>query len=108
MLPQVLKNMKTIPKKRLLNRLTQKGVQIFTDTEVKSLRNNQINLVEKGGNEFTLKIDTVVLALPSTPDKDFIKKVEKKFQKVILVGDSKVPGNLGSALRSGLQAILSI
>jgi len=108
MLPQVLKNMKKIPRKRLMARLSKKGVKILIETRVQSMENNQVLLKEKGNKEFKVEADAVVIALPSLPDDGFIKKVKENFNKVLIVGDSKTPGNLGSALRSAVQAAVNL
>ncbi len=108
MLPRILKNMKKIPRKRLMSRLSQKGVKIYTETRVKSLSKRQICLERKQENSIVLKADTIVLALPSLPDHVFIKQTEDRFKKVVRVGDSNMTGNLGSALRSAVQSALTL
>ena len=108
LLPQILKNMKKIPRKRMMARLSQKGINILTETQMKSMDNEQVLLVGKGNKEFMVEADAVVLALPSSPDDSFIKEVKGKFKKVLTVGDAETPGNLGSALRSAAQAALTL
>lgn len=106
--PKILRNMKKIPRNRLMARLSQKGINILTETRIKSMDNEQVSLVGKGNKEFMVEADAVVLALPSSPDNDFIKQVNGKFKKVMRVGDAEIPGNLGSALRSAAQAALTL
>ena len=106
--PQILRNMKKLPRKRLMARLSQKGINSLTETRILSMDNEQVRLVGKGNKEFMVEADAVVLALPSSPDERFIKAVKGKFKKVLTVGNAETPGNLGFALRSATLAALTI
>ncbi|MBU4287255.1 MAG: FAD-dependent oxidoreductase [Proteobacteria bacterium] len=107
-LPQVLPKMKKIPRERLLSRLSEKGVKIFTETHAISIDKNRINLRRKDGEEFFIEADNVVVAIQPKPEDSLLKELKNKIKNVITVGDAKMPGNIGSALRSATEAALKI
>lgn len=107
-LPQVLNRMKKIPKERLLSRLSEKGVTIYTETEVTSIDKNSIHLKKKDGREFALEADTLIFAINAEPEDRLLHQLKGKVKQVMTVGDAALPGNLGSALRSATAAALNI
>jgi pyruvate/2-oxoglutarate dehydrogenase complex dihydrolipoamide dehydrogenase (E3) component len=107
-MPQVLSRMKKIPRGRLLSRLSEKGVKIFTETHAVSIDKNRINLRRKDGKEFFIEADNVVVAIQPKPENSLLKELKNKIKNIIAVGDAKMPGNIGSALRSALEAALVI
>ncbi|MBU2521780.1 MAG: FAD-dependent oxidoreductase [Proteobacteria bacterium] len=107
-LPQVLPKMKKIPRERLLSRLSEKGVKIFTETHAISIEKNRINLRRKDGKKFFIEADKVVVAIQPKPEDSLLKELKNKIKNIIAVGDAKMPGNIGSALRSAMEAALKI
>jgi 2,4-dienoyl-CoA reductase-like NADH-dependent reductase (Old Yellow Enzyme family)/thioredoxin reductase len=107
-LPRVLTRMKKIPRERLLSRLSEKGVTIFTETRITSIEKNRIHLTKKGGNEFMMEADKVIFAINAEPEDSLLKALKGKIEQVVAVGDAASPGHLGSALRSATEAALKI
>jgi 2,4-dienoyl-CoA reductase-like NADH-dependent reductase (Old Yellow Enzyme family)/thioredoxin reductase len=107
-LPQVLPRMKKIPRGRLLSRLSEKRVKIFTETHASSIEKNRINLRRKDGEEFFIEADNVVVAVQPESEDSLLNELNNKIKNVIAVGDAKMPGNIGSALRSATEAALVI
>ncbi len=107
-LPKVLHRMKKIPKERLLSRLSEKGVVIYTETEITSIEDNRVHLRKKDGHPFTLTADTVIFAINAEPEDSLLHRLRGKVKQVMAVGDAASPGNLGSALRSATAAALNI
>jgi 2,4-dienoyl-CoA reductase (NADPH2) len=107
-LPDVLTKMKKIPKGRLLSRLSEKGVTIFTETHVTSIEKNRMRLTKKDGEEFELETDKVIIAIDAEPEDSLLQALEGKVEQVTAVGDAASPGNIGSALRSATEAALKI
>jgi thioredoxin reductase len=100
--------MKKIPKERLLSRLSEKRVKIFTETHAISIEKNRINLRRKDGEEFFIEADNVVVAIQPEPEDSILNELKNKIKNVIAVGDAKMPGNIGSALRSAMEAAMVI
>ncbi len=107
-LPKVLCKMKKIPGERLLSRLVEKGVKIFTETQVTSIEKNKVNMVKKDGEKFIIEADKVIVAIQAKPEDSLLHQLKDKVKNVIAVGDAKIPGNIGSALRSATEAALKI
>jgi len=107
-LPQVLPRMKKIPRERLLSRLSEKGVKIFTETRAIFLDKNRINFRRKDGEEFFIEADKAIVAIQAKPEDSLLHELKNKVKNVIAVGDAKMPGNIGSALRSATEAALKI
>ena len=107
-LPVVLTGMKKIPKGRLLSRLSEKGVTIFTETQTTSIKENIVHLRKKDGEELSIEADKVIVAIRPEPEDSLFQALKDKMKKVIAVGDATSPGNIGSALRSATKAALKI
>ncbi|UCD80862.1 MAG: FAD-dependent oxidoreductase [Desulfobacterales bacterium] len=106
--PQVLARMKSIPRERLLARLVEKKVQLFTDTQVISIEAQKVYLKRKDEEPFMLEADLVVLGINAQPEDKLFHKLKNKVKEVIAVGDAASPGNLGQALRNATAAALKI
>jgi len=106
--PQVLSKMKKIPRERLLSRLVEKGVKIFTETQVTSVEKDRVWLARKDGEEFIIEADKVIVAIQAKPEDSLLHELKDKVKNIIAVGDAKMPGNIGSALRSATEAALKI
>ena len=104
----VLPKMKKIPRERLLSRLTEKGVAIFKETRVTSIKGNGVFLKKKDGEQFMLEADQVIFAIDAQAEDSLADSLKGKIKEVIAIGDAASPGNLGSALRSATEAALAI
>ena len=107
-LPKVLTRMKKIPGERLLSRLSEKGVTIFTETRITSIEKNGARLTKKDGEEFMVEADKVIFAINAEPQDSLLQALKGKIKQVVAVGDAASPGHLGSALRSATEAALKI
>ncbi|MCJ7542604.1 MAG: NAD(P)/FAD-dependent oxidoreductase, partial [Desulfobacterales bacterium] len=107
-LPDVLHRMKKIPKQRLLARLSEKGVAIFTETRITAIENNRVLLQKTDGSAFELEADRVIFAIEVVPEDRLVGDLKGRVKQVMAVGDAELPGNLGGALRSGTAAALNI
>ncbi|UCB50873.1 MAG: FAD-dependent oxidoreductase [Deltaproteobacteria bacterium] len=107
-LPQVLNKMKKIPRERLLTRLSEKGVTIYTETQLLSIEKNGARLKKRDGEEVEVEADQVIFAVQSDPENHLLQILKGKIKEVMAVGDAVTPGNLGNALRSATEAVLKI
>jgi 2,4-dienoyl-CoA reductase-like NADH-dependent reductase (Old Yellow Enzyme family)/thioredoxin reductase len=106
--PAVLARMKKIPKERLLQRLSEKGVRLYESTRVVSIEDKKVRLKNEDDTEFLLEADLVVLGINAWPENRLLKDLQGKVKKVIAVGDAAAPGNLGAALRNATEIALKI
>jgi 2,4-dienoyl-CoA reductase-like NADH-dependent reductase (Old Yellow Enzyme family)/thioredoxin reductase len=107
-LPQVLHRMKKIPRGRLLSRLSDKGVTIYTETRITSVEKRGVYLKKKDGEKVFLEAHHVVFAIDARPEDGLLHQLEGKIKEVIAVGDAASPGNIGAALRSATGEALKI
>ena len=107
-LPEVLSNMKDIPKQDILNRLNRKKVKILIETRVESIKWGNIRIKDKNGERSSLPADSVILSVGSVPEDSRLYSLKKSFPEVYIVGDAELQGNAGSALRSAAKVALQI
>ncbi|MBW2739590.1 MAG: hypothetical protein KAT52_03400 [Desulfobacterales bacterium] len=50
----------------------------------------------------------MIVAIQAKPEDSLLHELKDKVKNVIVVGDAKMPGNIGSALRSATEAALVI
>jgi 2,4-dienoyl-CoA reductase-like NADH-dependent reductase (Old Yellow Enzyme family)/thioredoxin reductase len=108
MLPKVLPKMSSIPRERLLARLSAKGVQILTRSEVTSIEKARVCAIDEGGKACTPAADTIVVAVEPVSEKELARALEGHVKEVVTVGDAVVPGNIGFALKSATEVALRI
>jgi 2,4-dienoyl-CoA reductase-like NADH-dependent reductase (Old Yellow Enzyme family)/thioredoxin reductase len=106
--PAVLARMKKIPKERLLKRLSEKGVDLYEDTQVISIEDKTVRLKKKNKAAFSLKADLVVLGINAQPENSLFYALQGQVETIVAVGDAAAPGNLGAALRNATEAALKI
>jgi len=106
--PDVLHRMKKIPRQRLMARLSEKEVAIYTETQISKIEKNRVFLKKKDDQEFVLEADKVIFAIDSIPKNRLVEDLKGNIKQVLAVGDAASPGNLGAALRSGTAAALNI
>jgi pyruvate/2-oxoglutarate dehydrogenase complex dihydrolipoamide dehydrogenase (E3) component len=107
-LPDLLPRMKKIPRQRLLARLSQKGVAIFTETQIAAIENHQVLLRKADGSGLKLEADRVIFAIDAVPEDRLVEHLKGRVKQVMAVGDAQATGNLGAALRSATAAALNI
>ena len=107
-LPDVLPRMKKIPRQRLLARLSNKGVAIFTKTQITAVENHRVLLRKADGSALELEADRVIFAIDAVPENRLVEDLKGRVKQVMAVGDAQATGNLGAALRSATAAALNI
>lgn len=106
--PAVLARMKKIPRERLRERLSQKGVHIYERTRVSAIVDHKVYLQNENGESFSLAADLVILGINAQPENELFHRLQGKVEKVVAVGDAAIPGNLGAALRNATKVALTI
>jgi pyruvate/2-oxoglutarate dehydrogenase complex dihydrolipoamide dehydrogenase (E3) component len=104
----VLARMQKIPKERLLQRLSAKGVRLYEQTRVVSIEDQKVRLKKKDDSEFILPADLVVVGINAQPEDRILHALQGRVKEVIAVGDAAAPGNLGAALRNATEVALKI
>jgi 2,4-dienoyl-CoA reductase-like NADH-dependent reductase (Old Yellow Enzyme family)/siroheme synthase (precorrin-2 oxidase/ferrochelatase) len=107
-LPQVLPRMNKISRERLLSRLSEKKVNLLTETRITSIEENKVHFLGKDGEDLTLLAGRVIIAIDPLPEDALLKALDGGTVEVIAVGDAAAPGDIGAALRSATKVALKI
>jgi pyruvate/2-oxoglutarate dehydrogenase complex dihydrolipoamide dehydrogenase (E3) component len=107
-LDEPLKNMKDIPKQELLKRLKERGISIITNSRAIRIEKGKVIIEDKNGVKKELVANSVIFAVGNVPANSLYNSFKGLFEEIYLIGDAKVPGNLGAALRSATEVVLKI
>ncbi len=101
--------MTNIMKEHLFIWFEKKGVQIIKGVrEYTEITNDGLIIINGQGKKQTIKADTIVPALPLTPNTEISNKIEGLVPEVYVIGDSKEPGLIADAIGAGLQTAIKI
>lgn len=92
----------------MLSRLQEKQIKILTETRLLSFENNTALLERKDDTKITIAADNLIVSIGSEPENNLLPELEKRIDQIIVIGDAKSPGNLGSGLRDATEAALAI
>ena len=95
-------------KPRLLKRLFLMNVKISTEVKVKAITDEGI-IIEKGGMEAPIAIDTFTHSLSTRSQKpDIPSEVKNKVKEIYEVRECKLPGNAYTSIHSAYELALKI
>lgn len=109
MMPEIANGLEAGVKHFLLKDLEDHHVQVFTETQLNKIEENQLHLQDNTGRQFTLdNVDTVVMAIGSRPVNDLAEKLEGKVDKVITIGDAIKVRRAMEAIEEGFWKVYDI
>ena len=89
----------------MMRKIKDTGVQVYTETRVKSIEDNGVVVTLKDGSEKLIEADTVISAFGLRPLKGFAEAMKKHYGwKVRVIGDNDKVGRIGTAVRGGYFA----
>ncbi|MFZ7944829.1 FAD-dependent oxidoreductase [Neobacillus sp. 19] len=89
--------------------LTQKGIAIYTSSEIKEVNETEITIINRSGKEQILTADTVVIATGYAANIDLSRQLQEQTDlKVFPIGDGKRPGKIYDAIHDGYVTGLRI
>jgi 2,4-dienoyl-CoA reductase (NADPH2) len=87
----------------------RKGVQLVTGVkEYMEIDAKGLTIVDRDGVTRTIAADSVVLALPLTPNAGLVPALRERVAEVYPLGDAATPGLIRFAIRDGLRAALGV
>ncbi|TLD43509.1 MAG: 2,4-dienoyl-CoA reductase [NADPH] [Candidatus Jettenia ecosi] len=99
----------------ILNELKDAGVKEITEVRVKEIINTNENgrktegvVYEKGGKDYFIKADTVIIAVGYSPYNDIQKQIEGKFPEMYCIGDCVKVRTVLEAIHEGFEVALKI
>lgn len=93
----------------IVNKMKKLGVNMLTSTMVLKIEENGVLVEKEDGSTELLEADTVINALGMKPRTELVEAVKAKYHtKTVVIGDSAKMGKIGTAVRSGFYAAMSI
>jgi len=92
----------------LRDRLTRKGVTVYTGVKREEFRDSSLVITTKEDEEKVIEVNTIVLASGGKPNTDLYEQLKGRFSKVYLVGDSVESRNIMEATTEGFNTALTI
>ena len=84
----------------LVDYLNEAKVTILTETELKSVIEQGVTIIDREGNERMIEADTIIIALKRIPDNDLAKELAGEVAQLHLIGDCVTPENIKNAIHS--------
>jgi len=82
----------------LLSWFQKKGVTMLTEVKYEEITDKGLTIITKEGERQTIEADSIIPALPLTPDTGLLKSLEGKVPEVYTVGDCIQPGLIVDAI----------
>jgi pyruvate/2-oxoglutarate dehydrogenase complex dihydrolipoamide dehydrogenase (E3) component len=101
MLPKIGTNLESITRKVLLKELHENEVTIMTECRLLRIEERGVTLVDKDGQEKTLEVDCVVIAVGTRPDVGLFDRVKSLGYEVHRIGDCLEPRSAKAAIFEG-------
>ena len=102
MLPQAGADMDPLAKAMLMKSLNRHGVQIQTSTKVSRLTRDHV-VAERNGEEVTLPIETVVIAVGVRPNRELAEALRGTEREIHVIGDAVEPRKAIDAIYEGFE-----
>ena len=83
------------------------GVQLVDEAMVKEIREGSV-VYTRGGEDFEIPADTVVMACGLRPNKELVQQFVEMMPQVTVVGDARKTGNIFSANMSAFDAAVEL
>jgi 2,4-dienoyl-CoA reductase-like NADH-dependent reductase (Old Yellow Enzyme family)/thioredoxin reductase len=104
---KILYDAEVVPKKALLERISEKGVKVIVGTEVLEINNAGL-VVRFLGERREFEADTIVLAAGRRSCKNLKRKIDTKRYTLLEIGDTIRPRNIQSAIQEGFDCIVQM
>jgi len=88
---------------RLFLWFRKKGVTLMTGVKFEEITDKGLTIITREGKKQTIEADSIVPAMPLTPDTELLKSPEGKAPEIYLIGDCKEPGLIPDATAGGWQ-----
>ena len=109
MLDDVAVNDHFINRTSLIRMLAENNVKIYSGHKVTEINENGIKALNKEQEEIILQADTIIASFGMAANTEVANEINEKYHnKVSIIGDSKIVGKVGGAVRSGMYAAMRI
>ncbi|MGD2273007.1 MAG: NAD(P)/FAD-dependent oxidoreductase [Desulfobacterales bacterium] len=98
MLPKVAKDLESMTKKILLQKLRENGVNILTEHKLAKVQNNGVELIGVDDNRIFVEADKVIIAIGIRPDTRLYDRIKALGYETHLIGDCLEPRTAKAAI----------
>lgn len=95
-------------RKRILFWLAKNGAHLLSGVTYEEISEKGITVITKEGERQTLEADTILLAIPPSPNTELFEALKGKVPEVHLIGDSKEPRDIRFAIDDGFSTAHSL
>jgi 2,4-dienoyl-CoA reductase-like NADH-dependent reductase (Old Yellow Enzyme family)/thioredoxin reductase len=88
----------------LLQLLKERGVEILTNWKLEEIEDGRARLSDRNWNQKKIPMDSVVLALGMTPNRELLQPLKESFREVFVIGDCWEPRKIYQAIHEGAFA----
>ena len=108
MLPELATNMRPTPRRKLLERLGSKPINIFTEAKCERMTDRGLVIIDKHGEKITVEADTLVFATGGISNDKLYQSLGGVIPKLFQAGDCVQPRGIMEAIDEGMQIALRI
>jgi 2,4-dienoyl-CoA reductase-like NADH-dependent reductase (Old Yellow Enzyme family)/thioredoxin reductase len=108
MLPELATNMRATPKKKLLDRLSKKSVDIFTDVRCERVTSEGLTIVDRDGKTRTIKADAIVFSTGVVSNNGLWDAMRGQVSDLYAAGDSIEPRGIMEAIDDAMRIATGI
>jgi pyruvate/2-oxoglutarate dehydrogenase complex dihydrolipoamide dehydrogenase (E3) component len=104
---EIAHDLPTVTRAALLFSLKNHNINIITNTVVERVKDGEV-LLSKDDKRFSMKADSVIVAVGHAPNKEIAEEMKKVGCDVYTCGDVNRPRDIHSAVKEGLELGLKI
>lgn len=108
MLPELATNMRPTPKEKLLSRLAEKPIDIFTGAKCERVTERGLVIADKEGKDHTIPVDTFVFATGAISNDRLFNSLKGVVPNLYHAGDCVQPQGIMEAIEEGMQIAIGL
>jgi 2-enoate reductase len=97
-----------INRKKVLFWLAKMGAHLLSGVTDEEISEKGITVITKEGARQTLEADTLLLAIPPSPNTDLFEALKGKVPQVYRIGDAREPQDIRLAIEDGFSTAYSL
>lgn len=107
-LPELAVNMRPTPREKLLDRLAEKPIDIFTRAQCERMTEQGLVITDREGKSRTIQADTVVWATGAIPSLELFDALKEVLPEIYRAGDCVEPRGIMEAIDEGMQVAFGL
>ena len=108
MLPELAANMRATPKKKLLDRLSKKSIDIFTEAKCERVTSEGLTIADRSGKTRMIKANAIVFSTGAVSNNGLWNALEGRISGLHSAGDSMEPRGIMEAIGDAMRIATGI